>query len=112
MAKTEDSCSKAKTALDGSVQLALEAMDHDVLPVGCGRRMLALEAAWEIESAAIAMADRSPDLDAGDLVFRSLSLRVRDLSRIIMSALDDEVESVTTLKRKLAGAPLSRGDAA
>lgn len=71
------------------------------------RGRLALMASWEIESAADALVDHCAGIEAEHLVVRSLSLRVRELSHVIMSALGDKMESLESIEATLLGRRLT-----
>ena len=66
------------------------------------RRHLALNAAWEIEALAIALADLV-NQDAENLAMRGMVLRTRDLAGQIMSAIDDALYSVDLLHENIVG---------
>ncbi len=67
------------------------------------RLEIALHTTWEMESVGEALIAASQGFPSADLVIRSLSIRVRELARIAMSALDDEEESVVEIRARLTG---------
>lgn len=54
------------------------------------RKLLALEATWEIEQLSILIIEISDKLDAETLAFRGLGARIKELNSTIMSAIGDE----------------------
>ncbi|TXH01075.1 MAG: hypothetical protein E6R09_07330 [Rhodocyclaceae bacterium] len=64
------------------------------------RRDVALEAAWELEELAVALACWMPRSENA-LAVRGIAVRVRDLARISMSALSDTSDSTDDLLLRL-----------
>lgn len=64
------------------------------------RRMLALEASWEIEGIAQLVHDQL-DGSAEYLPLRSMLRRTKELSSVIMSALGDDGEPVKDIRERL-----------
>ena len=67
------------------------------------RIAIALEAAWELESIADALALGLRGSIQENLALRGLSIRAGDLSRVVMSALDDAVITEDELSFSLTG---------
>ena len=74
------------------------------------RRLVCLEAAWELE----ALANILPSLVPGHLpchfVLRCIADRIRRLSDVVVGGLSDEQDPLEDLERKVFG-PNGRGDA-
>lgn len=70
-------------------------VDHgDTVSLSKPRQLVALEAAWEIEQLCILVRttlDNGGDI--GDFASRGISVRIEQLSQIIMQALHDEVDT-------------------
>ncbi|PRD66963.1 hypothetical protein [Malikia granosa] len=68
------------------------------------RQVACLEASWEIEQLAAHLAcNVIPDHDPLHLVVRGIAGRIRSLSRVLVSGLDDELEPVAHLEREVFG---------
>lgn len=74
----------------------------DIRTVSEARRMLALQASWEIEALCAALAPSLPE-EASDLHLRGMLLRVKQLSGLIMDALDDDMVEDAHIRFKLTG---------
>ena len=72
-------------------------------PAFDGRVQLALEAAWELENIADIVIGMCPALQPEQMAIRGLSIRVGDLSRVIMSALGDELDPVEEIRARFTG---------
>ncbi|WP_143541743.1 hypothetical protein [Rhodoferax fermentans] len=72
------------------------------------RKMLVLESAWEIENLIGLLLDKASS-DEWDLeheqamILRGLGTRIQDLSRVVMSAMSDEVATIEELQIKVFG---------
>ena len=69
-------------------------------PVSDGRLQLALQAAWELENIAAIAIGMCPALQPEQMATRGLGIRVGDLSRVIMSALGDELDPVEEIRAR------------
>lgn len=69
------------------------------------RIRVALEASWKMESIADALIEASQGLDASDLAIRGLSIRVKGLANVAMSALGDDAEPIAEIRKRLTGQP-------
>lgn len=67
------------------------------------RTKLALEASWEVEALADTLV-REMGSEISNLALRGMVMRIKELSGIIMSAIDDEVATTEYLGRALRGA--------
>ena len=67
------------------------------------RVLLALQAAWELENIADIVIGMCPDLKPEQMAIRGLSIRAGNLSRVIMSALDDELDPVEGIRARFTG---------
>lgn len=67
------------------------------------RHMLALEASWELECLGDALINAAQGLEAHDLAIRSMSIRVRQLAQVVMSALGDDLMGTAELRAQLTG---------
>ena len=77
--------------------------DHGVT-LSAARQVVAMDACWEIEQLAAHLASNViPDHDPLHLVVRGIAGRIRSLSRVLMSGLDDELEPVAHLEREVFG---------
>lgn len=77
--------------------------DHGVT-LSAARQVACLEASWEIEQLAGHLASNViPDHDPLHLVVRGIAGRIRSLSRVVMSGLDDDLEPVAHLEREVFG---------
>lgn len=75
--------------------------DETSLIIGKDRSNIALQAAAEIEVLTDLMRVATNDPDTVHLSMRGLSLRVRDLSQVIMSALSDESDTTEAIAYRL-----------
>lgn len=82
--------------------------DGKSITIGRDRSRVAIDAAAEIEELCSLMRTASKDYDGVDLAIRGLSLRVQDLTSIIVGALSDAVETTPELSYRLTG---ERGEA-
>ena len=72
------------------------------------RKILSLESAWEIEVLAILILEKigSPEWDLEIeplMLLRTIGLRVKALSQVVMDALDDEIQTTAFLTEKVFG---------
>lgn len=72
-------------------------------PVTWERVSLAVEAAWELESISDAIIDTAAKLNVDALSIRGMAIRVRTLACVVMSALDDDLETSSSIRSKLSG---------
>jgi hypothetical protein len=77
--------------------------DGKNLTIGKNRSEIAITAAAEIEELCSVMRTATKEYDAVDLTIRGLSMRVQDLSTIIMGALCDDAEETQELAYRLSG---------
>ncbi len=82
--------------------------DGKKVTIGKDRSEIAITAAVEIEELCKLMRTTTHDYDVVDSVIRGLSMRVQDLSAIIMGALCDDAEETQELAYRLTG---ERGEA-
>lgn len=82
--------------------------DGTNLTIGKNRSEIAITAAAEIEELCNLMRVASKDCDDVDVAIRGLSMRVQNLSTIIMGALCDDAEETQELAYRLTG---ERGEA-
>lgn len=88
---------------EGAVQADL-VINGDKTTLSDTRLMVALEATWEIEKLCRVLRTLVEPSETGDsYAVRGLSLRVQDLSGIIMSALHDEAAPTDDLAVQLRG---------
>lgn len=77
--------------------------DHSAT-LSAARQVVCLDASFEIERLADHLATNViPDHDPLHLVVRGIAGRIRSLSRVLMSGLDDELEPVAHLEREVFG---------
>ena len=72
------------------------------------RRKLSLESAWEIEVLASMILEKigSPEWSLEiepHMLLRTIGLRVKELSQVVMSALDDPIQTTAFLTEKVFG---------
>lgn len=77
--------------------------DGKNLTIGKNRSEIAISAAAEIEELCSMLREATKEYDAVDLTVRGLSMRVQDLSTIIMGALCDDAEETQALFYRLSG---------
>jgi len=73
--------------------MAKETVAHPYDDKSEERRLLALDALWEIEAIANAIGRQSETLDSEDLWVRGFAVRLAQLASVGMSALDDGLPS-------------------
>lgn len=74
------------------------------LTVDDPRRLdLALFASWELEAISTALIEAAQSLEVRDLAIRGLSIRAQELSRVIMSALHDDLDPTEEIAARLTG---------
>ena len=77
--------------------------DGKKVTISKNRSEIAITAAVEIEELCKLMRTTTHDYDVVDSVIRGLSMRVQDLSAIIMGALCDDAEETHELSYRLTG---------
>ena len=66
------------------------------------RQLLVLEAAYEVKKLSNVLRASIGPNDANDhLIVRGLSIRIKELSSVIMSGISDQVETVSSLTERL-----------
>lgn len=78
-------------------------MASNTVPELNERDLIAIEAAGEIEVIADTMVKLSQDVDSEVLIFRSLSLRARELAGLVCIALTDHLEKVEKMRSRVTG---------
>ncbi len=91
MATAEDSTDICPDLIEGEAETTISNT----------RRLIALEAAWEIESLCIALRDAASQSESPALVVRGITIRMQELSGAIMGAISDTGTSTATLSRKV-----------
>lgn len=78
--------------------------DHGVT-LSAARHFACLSATWELERLALNLmtSELIDESDPNHLVLRGLAGRIRSLSRVLISGLDDELEPVAHLEREVFG---------
>jgi len=74
----------------------------EIDPVSRERVLLALEAAGELESIGNVLVAHAQNL-VTDLFIRGLSIRVKELACVVMSALFDDLDPVVEIQARLTG---------
>jgi len=67
------------------------------------RRRIALDASFEIEGLSNLLVNAAQDAAGEDLWMRGVSIRLRSLSQVIMSALGDELDTVEAMRPRVTG---------
>lgn len=74
------------------------------------RHRLALESAWQVEALSHMVLTEIAKINmAGDKGIKAAVIRIRDLSKVVMSALDDELHEVSDLHLTVHGNAFEEG---
>lgn len=68
------------------------------------RKMVCLEAVWELEALAGILPGLIPDHEPFHLTVRGIAGRIRSLSEVVISGLSDELTTLVQLERNVFGA--------
>lgn len=87
---------------DASPSATPQAADATSVPQG-ERVSIAVEAAWELEALAALLLRELKGAEPEDLRFRPFAMRVKQLARLQMSALGDEIAKPSDLWEGISG---------
>lgn len=74
------------------------------------RNLLALQSAWQVEALSHMILSELASINtAGDQGIKAAVIRIRDLSKVVMSALDDDLHEVADLHLTVHGVAATAG---